>query len=60
MQESQRPDARGKELLIYNARESGRVGGMIPLVKYLLHIELWIIEEPGLMPLVNYFQYIKI
>jgi len=32
----------------------------MPLVKYCLHIELWIAEEPGLMPLVKYFLPIKL
>jgi len=32
----------------------------MPLVKYFLHIELWIAGEPGLMPLVKYFVHIKL
>ena len=32
----------------------------MPLVKYFLHIELWIAGEPGLMPLVKYFLHIKL
>jgi len=40
--------------------ERGRGTGMMPLVKYCLHIELLFAEEPGLMPLVKYFLHIKL
>ena len=60
MREGQRPDAWGQFLLTCNAMERGRAGGMMPLVKYFLHIELWIAGEPGLMPLVKYFLNIKL
>jgi len=33
---------------------------MRPLVKYFLHIELWIVGEQGLMPLVKYSLHIKL
>jgi len=59
MWESQRPDAWGQCVLTCNAMEHGRARGMMPLVKYCLHIELWIAGEPGLMPLVEVFLNIK-
>jgi hypothetical protein len=58
--ESQRPDAWGQFFLTCNAIECGGAGGMMPLVKYFLHIELWIVGEPELMPLVKYFLRIKL
>jgi hypothetical protein len=58
--EGQRPDAWGKIFLTCNAMERGRAGGIIHLVKNFLHIELWIVGEPGLMPLVSYFLHIKL
>jgi len=60
MQESQRPDAWGQFLLTYKAMECGRTGGMMPLVKNVLHIKLWIAVEPGLMPLVKHSLNIKL
>jgi len=60
MRESQRPDAWGQFYLTCNAMEHGRARGMMPLVKYFLHIELWIAGEPGLMPLVKYFLPFKL
>jgi len=32
----------------------------MPLVKYFVHIELWIAGEPGLMPLVKHFLHIEL
>ena len=49
--ESQRRDAWGQFFLTCNAMEHGRAGGIMPLVKYFLHIELLIWREPGLMAL---------
>jgi len=58
--ESQRPDAWGQIFLTCNAMERGRAGGMMPLVKYFLHIELWIAGEPGVMPPIKYFLHIEL
>jgi len=58
--ESQRADAWGHFFLTCNAMEHGRARGMMPLVKYFLHIELWIAGEPRLISLVKYFLPIKL
>jgi len=53
-QESQRPDAWSQFFLTWNVMEHGRTEGMMPVVNWFLHIELWIVGEPGLMPLVKH------
>jgi len=55
-----RPGAWGQVFLTCNAMEHGRAGGMMPLAKYFLHIELRIVGEPGLMTRVKYFLHIKL
>jgi len=58
--ENQRPDGWGQFIFTCNDMECGRAGDMTPLVKYFLHIELWIAGEPGLMSMGKYFLHIKL
>jgi len=53
--ESRRPDACRQFFSTCNTMEHGRAGGMIPLVKKFLHMELWIAGEPGLRALVTHY-----
>jgi len=58
--ESQRAEALSQFWFTCASMESGRARGMVPLVKYIPPIELWIPGEPRLILLVKFGQNIRL